>query len=491
MIRRAFPNTASSGLALNGSFALVAVAVASLAGAIATPVLVRQLGKYDYSVWVIVSQLGSYLLLLQPSFLTSITKLRASARNSQEEHQAEELVASALWFSLLLAGSGLVLLFGGWLTLGKLFPELSKSIVAARMSLVLVGVVVLLSFPFLVLAGMVAGGGEGYKNSFGFAVSKIGFVVAVVALAFADRVTLVTVSVAHLGCAMINYGVVFVAARGAISLKTRPAPLAKFRSSLGAELLTTGIWGWSAFLVTSLDIVLVGRFEFGATAAYSIAAGLVAIVLSVFSQVTLAVLPKLTIEQNLRKSTARISALLLPVSAVCCGALLLMGQVLARILVGQGLAMEMSIPLLLLTVAAFLRINVYAITTAAFASGHRRAVLGIAVAEAAVNTLASVAGGLAFGAKGVAGGTIVGIAFSAAVLYVVLGKKGAIATSKNYYAPLSFLAAIVLFLTTGGRPNRSTLRVVGFVLIFAPVLFATVISEIKRFPVDRHSRKLV
>jgi O-antigen/teichoic acid export membrane protein len=181
------------------------------------------------------------------------------------------------------------------------------------------------------------------------------------------------------------------------------------------------IWTIATLLVSGLDIVIVGHYDYKNTGYYSIAAGATNLMLVVISSIFGPLLPAVS-SMNSERTPSQIGELVIKVTRFCAllicvlGLPLLLGAYpLLKLWVGHAYAIRSALFLQVLVLGNAIRMMGYPYALVVVATGKQRLATIAAVAEAIVNVTLSVYLVQRVGAVGVAIGTCVGALVSIAV----------------------------------------------------------------------------
>jgi O-antigen/teichoic acid export membrane protein len=183
--------------------------------------------------------------------------------------------------------------------------------------------------------------------------------------------------------------------------------LAKYGSVLS-------VWTIATLLISGLDVVIVGHYDYKDTGYYGIAAAATNFMLVVITSVFGPLLPAVSSMRS-EKTPSQIGALVIKVTRWCVLLLCLLGlplffgaYPLLNLWVGQSYAIQSVLFLQVLVLGNAIRMMGYPYALVVVAAGKQRLATIAAVAEATVNVTVSIYLVQRIGAVGVAIGTCVG-----------------------------------------------------------------------------------
>ena len=181
------------------------------------------------------------------------------------------------------------------------------------------------------------------------------------------------------------------------------------------------IWTVAALLVSGLDIVIVGHYDYQNTGYYGIAAAATNLMLVVVSSVFSPLLPAVS-SMNSGRTPTQIGDLVVKVTRFCSLLICLLGlplflgaYPLLKLWVGHAYAIRSALFLEVLVLGNAIRMIGYPYALVVVATGKQRLATIAAVAEAVVNVTLSIYLVQRIGALGVAIGTCVGALISIGV----------------------------------------------------------------------------
>ena len=416
--------------------------------------LVKHLGKLEFSLWSLALQVLVYLQICGFGLQTAITKFIAQGNELNDIVDQRKTVKAGL---VLIAGStllavGLVALLAACYPL--LFEDIPPSMVGEfRICIAFLGLSAAGQLLAQVPAGIFIGLHRNFIPVLGLLTTRI-IGLCVLAIMLENGAGLVTTVIMFSICAglvvPLNY-YALLRLRGGI-FRT----LAALNLDRLIELLRycggLTIWSVCMLFVSGLDMVLVGHYDFGKVAAYSLCATAVTIFLGVMQAF---MSPLLAIGSALFANPARhveLPQLLIKSSQFCAGFLVM--TVFAYFLIGRY-ALSLWIDtqyindvrriLSVLLVSVSIRNLMVPYSILLVAVGRHSGAFLPAIAEGAVNLIASLLLVREYGAIGVAFATVLGaIAGVLMSLFFVVDKVRVL-----FYSRTIFFKKIILLPACG------------------------------------------
>jgi O-antigen/teichoic acid export membrane protein len=410
-------------IAKNSFANLLRFAVSVLAAALLPPFLTRRLSHDMYAAWVLILQLGAYAAIFELGLQAAISKFVAQHHATQDHAGTSSVVSTAT--ALLTVSAALALTAVGVLVwqVPHLFGQLTPALVhQVRLSILLIGGATALALPTTALASsfqgvqrynvpMIIGGG-----------SQVLSTLAIILAVF--RHSSLVVMGACVAAITLAAGLVQIAAwrhylahiRITLSGVTR-----RMTRTIFNYCAAMSVWSFAMLLISGLDTVIVGHFDFKQTGFYAVAASLTNFVILTASAVFNPLLPA-TSDLAARGDHAAIASLTLRSTRFCAVLLvltslplLLFGYPILSLWVGPDYARHSILFLEILTVANMIRLSMLPYSIVLLGTGLQRYGFLGAMIEAIVNFALSIALASRFGAVGVAIGTLVGGMVGAAV----------------------------------------------------------------------------
>jgi O-antigen/teichoic acid export membrane protein len=227
------------------------------------------------------------------------------------------------------------------------------------------------------------------------------------------------------------------------------------RSSTARELYSycsgLTVVSFSMLLVTGLDLVLVGRFEFAAVAPYAVAASMIALISGLLYAIVNVILPHAAILHargqankigDVVISSTRLSVVLLVMTGI---PILMYAGPIIRLWIGQSYVASGAHLLAILVVANMIRLIGAPYSLAMVAAGQQSYLKISPVSEGISNFVASVVLGTLFGAIGVALGTLLGslVSIASHFWYSMPRTNAAITFSRRRFVVAGVLSPIL------------------------------------------------
>ncbi len=458
---------------------------AGLAALLLPAFLVRYMSQAEYGVWVLVLQIAAYANYLNFGLQTAVGRYVAFANEKRDNEQRDSIFSTAL-MGLSIAGTlAFCAVFVISVAAPKIFPSIPLSLVTKlRLSVIIVGISISIGLPTSAWEGLFIGL-QMYEipalvTGIAKLVSAAGLIVAAI-----NGQSIVTMAAILAAVNISSYAWEYFWAR-------KVAPELKFskqlidRSSvreLGSYCFSLSVWSFSTMLVTGVDLVLVARFQFGALAAYGVAASLVSFIAGSQGAIFGAIMPHAAVlhaQQDAAKlgrivlTASRLGVLLLILTGL---PLMIFALPLLRLWVGPTYAAEGNPFLIILLIANMIRLVGTPYAAVLVGTGQQKQVLVSPLAEGLSNLSASIYLGYHYGALGVATGTLIGacVSIAAHLWYSMPRTFGVIRfTRKDFivssvFMPLlltSPLVIIAAFSVVGHSPARFV-TVGGFILATA------------------------
>lgn len=400
---------------VNGSSsALVAVLV--------PPFLTRFLGAEAYGAWALALQIGTYVTLFGFGIQMAVGRYVAFSEAREDFAARDGIVATSFWFLLVASALGWLAICSVAIGIHQIVPNLSSAVVAeTRWAIILVGLALAINLPASIFAAVFTGM---HRSDVPAKIQGTGRLVQAAALIAAGP--LQNLAVLGLVYLIVSVGTVTVLAiawrRG-----TRAPTLARrhVARTHGRELfgfcLSLTLWNFAMLLVTGLDLIIVGRFDYGATPYYAVSLTLVTLVSGTLSSLGSALVPAAAslpdeADSHLQNLLMRSSRLIIGASLIMGVPLIFEGHVVLAWWLGEAYADRAAPLLALLVAAAVIRNSMIAYVTIAIGTGYQRRMIATPLIEGIVTVAASVAFASIAGAAGAALAKIAGAACGVTLL---------------------------------------------------------------------------
>ena len=413
---------------------------AALVSLLLPPVLVRHMAADAYSVWLLVLQVAAYASYLNFGLQTAIGRYVAFATEKRDFEQRDSVYSTAFAGLCCAALVAYLALIVATIVMPSIFPSVPARLVPQmRLALLIVGLTLALELPASGWNGVFVGVARYEIPALTTGLARIIVGVGLVAAAVAgSSIVAMAVIVGVVNCTsyVAQY---FIAHRVVPDLRFRMEMVSRSKvRELSSYCFGLTVMSVAMFLITGLDLLLVGRFDFSAVIPYSVAASVVALMTGFVSSILGVILPHAaTLHAQERPaelgelvvSATRISVLLLVLIGL---PLVIYAGPILRVWIGPAYVMN-GVPILsTLIVANLIRQIGAPYATVLVGTGHQNYILISPVAEGVTNFVASVLLGLNWGGIGVAVGTLLGsfVSIAAYLFYSVPRTQFAITVSR-------------------------------------------------------------
>ena len=390
---------------------------ATAAVALALPhFLVKKLSGDRFAAWSLLLQIAAYAGYLDFGLQTAVARFLARYTELHDYERRDSLISTAFVF----LGTAAVLGSAGFGVLIWQLPDIFRSIPPTlvpelRWATAIVALGSLLLLPVSTFSGVLIGLHRNEWVALAVGGSRLVSAAAVLISARYSS-SLIVLALCFTGAGALGALVQVLAAKRSLPALTITHRLVE--KSMAVELAAfcggLTLWSISMFLVTGLDLTIVGAVDFRAVGYYSVAATLVAVFAGANTAVCAALMtPVAALHAAGQKK--RIRDLILSISRINTFAnLTLAVGILVAVspLLKAWVGLEYSVPAMpiarILIVANGVRLagNPYAMML--IATGQQRFGIAQGAVEGITNIVASVTGALLFGPVGVAWGTLIG-----------------------------------------------------------------------------------
>jgi O-antigen/teichoic acid export membrane protein len=416
-----------STLAKNAASNVLRGGASAAAALFVPPLLTRYLSPQQYSIWALALQLAAYVGYLDLGIQIAVARFIAQATEQKNAARQNQVIASSL---LLLSVAGSLAIIGviiGSLVLPQLYKDLSSSDIREfQICLSVVGFSLALGLPASTLTGVLVGVQRNDIPALAIAVSRVGGALACVCLAHKNhdiaQLAWITAVFNLLPCAPQYFACKRLLTNFAVSLKQINSQIIREIASYCAGL---SVWSLGMFLVSGLDLMIVGAVDFAKVGAYSVASTLVLFVAGMTGAVFASLLAPVAV-MHTRREHQRLVDLILRCTCLGTFVNLLVGLPMimdARELLAHWLPPSYAAaaaPILqALAAANLVRLTFTPYAVAVQATGQQNRFVAAALIEGVTNFVVSAIAGHFLGAIGVAFGTVTGavIAFAWIVEY--------------------------------------------------------------------------
>ena len=306
---------------------LVRVLLSMLVSLVLPPFLVHHMAPSEYSAWVLILQLSSYVNLLDFGLQTAIGKYVAEYDAGGHRDASHALVSTSFTLLALAATIACAAVAGMALSVPRLFHQMPAALVPeVRIALLTVGLSSAFALPFSTFLSTFTGLQQYFFPTSVSIFTRIGTASALVLLLFLNC------SLVQLAMAMAAFNVVTAAIQflGWQRLVKQRVDFSFFffdrRSA--AKLVKYGsvlsVWSLASFFISSLDIVIIGHYRYEDTGFYAIATGPANFMLALASSAFGPLLPAVSSMQS-STTPMRIGDLCIKMTRYCASFLFVLG----------------------------------------------------------------------------------------------------------------------------------------------------------------------
>ena len=396
---------------------VVRLALSVLVAAILPPVMVHHLSQAEYSAWVLVLQLSTYINLLDLGLQTVISKMIAENHAAGDAEANHQLLSTSFIFLSGIAAIGIVLLGIMIWRVPQLFHQMPSGLFPqVRVGLLIIGFSAAFGLPFNPFVSVFTGLQTYGPPTVIALLSRIvsaGLLVALVLLHRGLIGLALAIAFVNIATAFAQYygWKLYAGAQVAFSLF-------RFHRRTASVLFRSGgviaIWSMGQIFVSGFDLVVVGHFDYANTGFYAVAASVTNAMLMIISSLFSPLLPSIA-SMQVTSSPEVIGNVTLRVSRYCTLTLcllslpLLVGAYpLLSLWVGNAYAVKTVLFLQVLVISNCLRQFCFPYSIAVIGTGKQNLATLASVGEALVNLVVSVVLCSRIGAIGVALGTLAG-----------------------------------------------------------------------------------
>jgi O-antigen/teichoic acid export membrane protein len=421
----------SAGLAtvvVRNISANLARAAAVTAVAILLPsYLTQHLPVKVYAAWVLIIQLGAYVSYFDLGIQTGVSKFVAEHDANGAPIDAGRYASAGLGLMLMAGTLGTLVILGLAWQIPRLFSAMPAVLFPeVRLSVILVGVSLCFGLVCSVYSAVFLGLQRYWIPTLITIFSRFAFAAAIFLAVWTGG----SLEIMALAAALVN---VAAGSLQVLAWRRRVSQVPVSLSLLDFGILKKVVGYCSLqsvstlamFLITGLDIVIVGHFDYVETAYYSIATLPTSFLLLIISSLLSPLMPASS-ALSTRFSPQQMGSFLSRITRYNTIALLLVGLPLVvfafpilRIWVGSDYAVHTVAYLRILVLANIVRNLCAPYATMITATGSQKAGIASAVSEALVNLASSLYLASWLGAMGVAIGTVIGSCVGVLVHFVI------------------------------------------------------------------------
>jgi O-antigen/teichoic acid export membrane protein len=403
LVKNAFAN-----ICRGGATALVALML--------PPFLSRVLSKDAYGTWLLILQLSTYVSFLDFGIQTAVGRYVAHHNQLGEIKERDSLVSTAL---AILTGSAILATIGISILAWQL-PNLFKDMPAAlhqdaQLALLCIGSSLAIALPFSVFGGIFIGLQRYDIPAWIIGLSRLCgglFVIIVASTSNSIVMMAIVMGITNIGSGLFQF---LAYKRLASNIQISKQGISKATGlEISSYCLSLSVWTIGMILVSSLDTLIIGYFDYKSVVYYSLAASLTGFVTSIHGSIFGVIMPKaaaIGAQQDrealghLLISTTRYGVILLAITSL---PLLLGSKWLLTLWVGSDYANHTSLLLQIIVVGNFIRYIGAPYATIAIAVGAQKQIISSPIIEGLVNIIVSIILTAFYGAIGVAIGTVCG-----------------------------------------------------------------------------------
>jgi O-antigen/teichoic acid export membrane protein len=436
-------------------------ASSALAILLMPPFLIKFLSKDAYGTWLLILQLSAYVSFLDFGVQTAVGRFVAHSNEIGDQEKRNKIVSTSLAILTVLAIVATVGIAFLVFLLPSLFPQMPLNIQKqAQWALSFVGVSLAISLPFSVFNGIFMG------------LQRYDIIATIVGVSKLLGATF-TVCTAYLTHSIISMAAVMALSNliGCIWQYLAYAHLnteIKIKSVLvdkkeGAEILdyctSLMVWSFGMLLVSGLDIVIVGYYDYQAVVYYAVSSSLITFIIGLQGSLFSVLTPHAAV-LSAREESNYLGELLLKATRYGLLVLLLVGlpiitfaKEILSLWIGKEYGEAGALILQILIAANIIRLIGAPYTTMVVGVGQQKLIILSPIIESIVNLLLSIILGKLLGGKGVAIGTFIGsfVSIGGHVLYNMPRTKKITFFKIKYlyqsiFIPIFCFAPIILYL---------------------------------------------
>jgi O-antigen/teichoic acid export membrane protein len=424
----------------NSAANLARIGVSWLVALFLPPLLVRVLDKPTYGTWMLILQIGAYVNFLDGGLQNAIARFVGRAQAMKDSRYMSRMLSSAALLLVLIAGiTTCVTLLLFW-RLDAWFPNIPADIEASsRQALLAIGISLAFGLPFSTYAGAFFGLQMNHVNAIAGTLGRLAGAAGAAWAAFHHQglVVMALWIAAGNGVQAILLGIAWNR-RAAL----RRIPLTDVHRDSTREFMhfcyAMFATQFGAFLITGLDMPVVARFDFHATAYYAVAA-MAGNLLAVPQSAIVSTFIPIASGISVTGSPANLGAVVIKSSRYANCLLCLMALPLAFAMhlfllywVGADYASHALVFAEILLLAQFVRVTLMPYASIGFAAGQQHRMLWSPLVEGIANLACSMLGAYLWGAIGVVIGTLIGAVAGVLIHFTVsMPRTGAMLFSRR------------------------------------------------------------
>ncbi len=394
--------------AVNGSSsAVVAVLV--------PPFLTRLLTPEAYGAWALALQIGTYVALFGFGIQMAVARYVAFHETRDDIPARDGIVITAFWFLAAASTIGWIAICCVALLIERLVPNLSTDLIGqTQIAIVLVGLALAVNLPSAVFAAVFTGL---QRSDVPAKIQGVGRLILAVSLVVAGLSR--NLAILGLAYALISIGTVLALAYAWRTRTHVPRLSPRFaRGEYARELasfcFSLTLWNLAMLMVSGLDLIIVGRYDYASTAFFAVSVTLTTLVAGTLSSLANALvpaaagLPEDPSGEHLLALLTRSSRLIIAAAILVAMPLALSGRTILALWLTEDYARHAAPILAMLVWATLIRNAMLPYVTIAIGIGYQRKMTLTPLMEGVISVAASVILVQSLGAYGVAIAKVIG-----------------------------------------------------------------------------------
>jgi O-antigen/teichoic acid export membrane protein len=396
---------------------MLRVMLSLLVSLLLPPFLVHRMSTAEYSAWVLILQMSAYVGLLDLGLQTAVGKFVAEYDAVGDRATSTRILSTSFGILSIAALIGMVVIAILTWRVPQLLHQMPVALVkSVREGLLAVGLSVSFALPFGAFLATFTGLQEYSFPTILATLSRILSAVALVVLLLCHG-TLVQLALVMAAFNVAAALMQFLGWRKYVRERV-DFSIAFFDRKTAVQLIRYGsvlsLWAVASLLVSGLDILIVGHYDYKNTGFYAVASSVTNFMLLIVGSIFGPILPAVSSLQA-GSTPSQIGDVLSRVTRYCTLLLCLSGlpllfgaYPLLSLWVGHDYAARSALFLEVLVLGNVVRQLTYPYALVVVATGRQHLATIAAISEAAVNVAVSIALVHRIGALGVAIGTFVG-----------------------------------------------------------------------------------
>jgi O-antigen/teichoic acid export membrane protein len=396
---------------------LLRLILSLLVSLVVPPFLVHRMSTTEYSAWVLIMQMSAYVNLLELGLQTGVGKFVAEHHALGDRETSTRVLSTSFALLAMTALVGAVVIALLTWRVPQLFHQMPRDLVrSVREGLLAVGLSVAFTLPFGAFMAAFSGLQEYWFPTILAVLSRVLSAATLVVLLLVHG-TLVELALVMAGFNVVTAAMQFLGWRKYVKERV-DFSFAYFHRATAVRLVryagVLSLWMVAGLMVSGLDILIVGHYDYQHTGFYAIASSVTNFMITIIASIFGPLLPAVSSLQA-GSTPNRIGGLLSRATRYCALLLCLMGLPLVfgaypllSLWVGHNYAARSALYLEVLVLGNVIRQLTYPYALVVVATGRQHLATIAAITEAVVNVIVSVVLVQRIGAIGVALGTLVG-----------------------------------------------------------------------------------